>query len=89
MRTWLVRIGMVGEEYRATRKQFTKELRGNSAWLRKIEVEEMADTTIEMQSENGTMETPVETEYLEQGKPSTEHEPDTEDEEMTDAMEMM
>lgn len=89
MRTWLVRIGMVGEEYRATRKQFTKELRGNSAWLRKIEVEEMADTTIEMQSENGTMETPVETEYLEQGKPSTGHEPDTEDEEMTDAMEMM
>ncbi len=35
------------------------------------------------------METPVETEYLEQGKSSTEHEPDTEDEEMTDAMEMM
>ena len=36
MRTWLVRAGMVGEEYKFARKLLTESLPGNSAWLNKV-----------------------------------------------------
>ncbi len=53
MRTWLVRIGFVGEEYKYARKLLTENLSGNSAWLRKepdaVQPEEMK--TAEMQME--------------------------------------
>ena len=39
MRTWLVRAGMVGEEYKFARKMLTQGLEGNSAWQKKVEVE--------------------------------------------------
>lgn len=38
LRTWLVRIGFVGEEYKYARRLLTGNLSGNSAWLRKAEV---------------------------------------------------
>ena len=37
LRTWLVRLGFVGEEYKHARKMLTENLSGNSAWLRKME----------------------------------------------------
>ena len=53
MRTWLVRIGFVGEEFKYARKLLTENLSGNSAWLRKgldaVQPEEMK--TAEMQRE--------------------------------------
>lgn len=36
MRTWLVRAGMVGAEYRFARKLFTESLPGDSAWLNNV-----------------------------------------------------
>ena len=39
LRTWLVRLGFVGEEYKHARKMLTENLSGNSAWLRKAEPE--------------------------------------------------
>lgn len=39
MRTWLVRAGMVGEEYKFARKLFTEKLSGNSAWTNQTESE--------------------------------------------------
>ena len=36
MRTWLVRAGMVGEEYKFARKLLTESLPGNSTWLNKV-----------------------------------------------------
>lgn len=40
LRTWLVRLGFIGEEYKHARKMLTENLDGNSAWLRKAEPEE-------------------------------------------------
>ena len=42
LRTWLVRIGFVGEEFKYARKLLTENLSGNSAWLRKTEIESQA-----------------------------------------------
>lgn len=36
MRTWLVRAGMIGEEYKFARKLLTESLPGDSAWLNKV-----------------------------------------------------
>ena len=41
MRTFLVRMGMMGEEYKDIRQMLTKDLKGNSAWIHKVEVEEI------------------------------------------------
>lgn len=41
MRTWLVRAGMVGEEYKFARKLFTQNLEGNSAWQKIMEPAEI------------------------------------------------
>ena len=49
MRTWLVRAGMVGEEYKFARKMLTKNLEGNSAWQKMMEPEEIQT---EEQTEN-------------------------------------
>lgn len=43
LRTWLVRIGFVGEEFKYARKLLTENLSGNSAWLRKAEMESQAE----------------------------------------------
>ena len=53
MRTWLVRAGMVGEEYKFARKMLTKNLEGNSAWQKMIEpaeiqTEEQTEDTVSM-----------------------------------------
>lgn len=45
MRTWLVRAGMVGEEYKFARKMLTQGLEGNSAWQKKVQVEQTENTT--------------------------------------------
>ena len=45
MRTWLVRAGMVGEEYKFARKMLTQGLEGNSAWQKKVEAEQTENTT--------------------------------------------
>ena len=45
MRTWLVRAGMVGEGYKFARKMLTQGLEGNSAWQKKVEVEQTKNTT--------------------------------------------
>ncbi len=42
LRTWLVRLGFVGEEFKYARKLLTENLSGNSAWLRKAEMESQA-----------------------------------------------
>ncbi len=47
MRTWLVRLGFVGEEYKYARKLLTENLSGNSAWLRISETEETAAAEIQ------------------------------------------
>ena len=53
MRTWLVRIGFVGEEFKYARKLLTENLSGNSAWLRKgldvVQPEEMKTAEMHMQ----------------------------------------
>lgn len=41
MRTWLVRAGMVGEEYKFARKMLIKNLEGNSAWQKMMELTEI------------------------------------------------
>lgn len=56
MRTWLVRAGMVGEEYKFARKMLTKNLEGNSAWQKmmeptEIQTEEQTDDTASMEME--------------------------------------
>ena len=56
MRTWLVRAGMVGEEYKFARKMLTKNLEGNSAWqkmmeLTEIQTEEQTEDTASMEME--------------------------------------
>ena len=53
MRTWLVRAGMVGEEYKFARKMLTKNLEGNSAWQKmmestEIQTEEQTEDTASM-----------------------------------------
>ncbi len=45
LRTWLVRIGFVGEEYKHARKLLTENLSGNSAWLRKYEAAPQLEET--------------------------------------------
>lgn len=45
LRTWLVRLGFVGEEFKYARKLLTENLSGNSAWLRKTEMESQAGET--------------------------------------------
>lgn len=53
LRTWLVRIGFVGEEFKYARKLLTENLSGNSAWLRKgldtVQPEEMKTAEMQMQ----------------------------------------
>jgi len=39
MRTFLVRIGMLGKEFSESRKMFTEHLKGDSAWVSKVDVE--------------------------------------------------
>ena len=56
MRTWLVRAGMVGEEYKFARKMLTKNLEGNSAWQKmmepsEIQTEEQTEDTASMELE--------------------------------------
>lgn len=54
MRTWLVRTGMVGEEYKFARKMLTKNLEGNSAWQKMMEPTEIQT---EEQTEEQTEDT--------------------------------
>lgn len=56
MRTWLVRAGMVGEEYKFARKMLTKNLEGNSVWQKmmeptEIQTEEQTEDTASMEME--------------------------------------
>ena len=56
MRTWLVRAGMVGEEYKFARKMLTKNLEGNAAWQKmmeptEIQTEEQTEDTASMEME--------------------------------------
>ena len=56
MRTWLVRAGMVGEEYKFARKMLTQNLEGNSAWQKmmeptEIQTEEQREDTVSMEME--------------------------------------
>ena len=51
MRTWLVRAGMIGSEYKFARKMFTQNLKGNSAWVNKVDVEEISESKIEKTEE--------------------------------------
>lgn len=46
MRTWLVRAGMIGDEYKFARKLFTEHLQGNSAWLKKVNCIELQEEQI-------------------------------------------
>lgn len=46
MRTWLVRAGMIGEEYKLARKLFTGYLQGNSAWMNKMDCIEIQEIQI-------------------------------------------
>ena len=61
MRTWLVRAGMVGEEYKFARKMLTKNLEGNSAWQKMVEPTEIESKEVcnQAQSEE-MMDNPVE-----------------------------
>ena len=56
MRTWLVRAGMIGTEYKFARKMFTQNLKGNSAWVNKVDVEEISKTEIEEVDEEQNFE---------------------------------
>ncbi len=60
LRTWLVRIGFVGEEYKYARKLLTENLSGNSAWLRKAEMESQAEemTTQPQEQQRENLESP-------------------------------
>lgn len=62
MRTWLVRAGMVGEEYKFARKILTKNLEGNSAWQKMMEPTEIESKEVcnQAQSEEEMMDNPVE-----------------------------
>ncbi len=51
MRTWLVRAGMIGAEYKFARKMFTQNLKGNSAWVNKVDVEKISKAEIEKTEE--------------------------------------
>lgn len=77
MRTWLVRIGMVGEEYREARKRFTSGLSGNSAWLKKFEAEEKISSEIVEETDKQ-----VEGESFTEKETNTEIEPEEEQEMM-------
>ena len=61
MRTWLVRAGMVGEEYKFARKILTQNLEGNSAWQKMVEPTEIESKEVcnQAQSEE-MMDNPVE-----------------------------
>lgn len=68
MRTWLVRLGLVGEECKEAQKLFTKGLEGNSALLNKVDTAESdaddvavtkAVTDDEMEYENESSEKTV------------------------------
>ncbi len=56
MRTWLVRAGMIGAEYKFARKMFTQNLKGNSAWGNKVNVVEISSDDIEEVSEEKNFE---------------------------------
>ena len=56
MRTWLVRAGMIGSEYKFARKMFTQNLKGNSAWVNKVDVEEISNANIEEVDEEQNFE---------------------------------
>ena len=56
MRTWLVRAGMIGSEYKFARKMFTQNLKGNSAWVNKVDVVEISSDDIEEVSEEKNFE---------------------------------
>ena len=56
MRTWLVRAGMIGAEYKFARKMFTQNLKGNSAWVNKVDVVEISSDDIEEVSEEKNFE---------------------------------
>ena len=62
MRTWLVRAGMVGEEYKFARKMLTKNLEGNSAWQKMMEPTEIESKEVcnQAQSEEEMMDNHVE-----------------------------
>ena len=62
MRTWLVRAGMVGEEYKFARKMLTKNLEGNSAWQKMMEPTEIEskEACNQAQSEEEMMDNHVE-----------------------------
>lgn len=62
MRTWLVRAGMVGEEYKFARKMLTQNLEGNSAWQKMMEPTEIESKEVcnQTQSEEEMMDNPVE-----------------------------
>ncbi len=53
LRTWLVQIGFVGDEYKFARKMLTENLEGNSAWLKKTE---QAEAQQEQQQEETEQE---------------------------------
>ena len=61
MRTWLVRAGMVGEEYKFARKMMTKNLEGNSAWQKMMEPTEIESKEVcnQAQSEEEMMDNHV------------------------------
>lgn len=56
MRTWFVRAGMIGAEYKFARKMFTQNLKGNSAWVNKVDVVEISSDDIEEVSEEKNFE---------------------------------
>ena len=62
MRTWLVRAGMVGEEYKFARKMLTQNLEGNSAWQKMMEPTEIESKEVcnQAQSEEEMMDNHVE-----------------------------
>ena len=62
LRTWLVRAGMVGEEYKFARKMLTQNLEGNSAWQKMMEPTEIESKEVcnQTQSEEEMMDNPVE-----------------------------
>ena len=55
MRTWLVRAGMVGEEYKFARKMLTKNLEGNSAWQKMMEPTEIESKEVCNQAQSEEM----------------------------------
>lgn len=55
MRTWLVRAGMVGEEYKFARKILTQNLEGNSAWQKMMEPTEIESKEVCNQAQSEEM----------------------------------